>query len=149
MQGFRCCSRPSASSVFAVEGPERHVPRTLGCPGERRRRCARPSSWSDPLSPLHFQFRHSERFEPKVPIEHPGTRVRTCVQEKFRQEWRVTMQGPTAPTSIARLVYDPSIDDLAYIRARRQQKLIAAIMAHPSYKATDPQGRTTREKEPC
>ena len=59
------------------------------------------------------------------------------------------MQGPTAPTSIARLVYDPSIDDLAYIRARRQQKLIAAIMAHPSYKATDPRVERRGRKEPC
>jgi L-asparaginase II len=39
-------------------------------------------------------------------------------------------------------------DELAEARARRQRKVITAIMAHPSYRAAGPQGETTRG-QPC
>jgi hypothetical protein len=105
--------------------------------------------------------------EAKVPIESKQLRIRTVSRDISPRERRFVMQRPLAPfrtiegaiglfddcyntdgtpAASQRIKHAPCMDGasalgLANVRTAQQLKLIAAIMAHPSYNAACPKVR--------
>jgi hypothetical protein len=148
MQGFRRRPGLSTASVFEVESTELLSLAPVRCHGSSRcRRQAGPFGDVNLTgSPVAQKSKSQKPLSGAPPVE-----IERLLKRSFIARRRVIMQRRSAPARIITRAVDPLmlINDLTNARMQRQQKLIAAIMAHPSYKAAGPESQTTGEGRSC